>query len=43
MNRKRKNNAQFDTLLVKENDYEGNIKEKSIIKQNQIDWEVRKF
>ena len=43
MNKKTRSKAQFDSLLVEEMDDMGNVNEKSIMNQKQIDWEVRKF
>ena len=43
MNRKVKNTAQFDTMIIKEKDSNGVEKKKTITNQKTIEWEVRKF
>ena len=42
-NKKVKNAAQFDTLIIKENYDRGVEKERTITDQKSIEWEVQKF
>ena len=38
-----KNTAQFDTMIIKEKNCDGDVEEKAITDQKSFEWEVRKF